>query len=182
MPKSPRMKPRPANEAALFPRPLQLTLIVVLFVGALGVRLHHITEPLLGFRTVRQYRSALIARSYYYKMLDAVPTWKVHNAQLTADKEGSLQPPLIEGMTAVAYRLCGGEFLWVPRGLSCLFWLVGGAFVYLLAARFTGDDAALLATAVYLYIPFGIASSRAFQPDPMMIMLCIAALFGSPPI
>lgn len=40
-------------------------LALLLFVGLL-VRLPHLGDPPLGFRPVRQYRSAILARGYYF--------------------------------------------------------------------------------------------------------------------
>jgi len=39
-------------------------------------------------------------------------------------------------------------------------------------------DAALVSTAIYLFLPFGIHASRSFQPDPAMIMMLLLSIFA----
>jgi hypothetical protein len=96
----------------------------------------------------------------------------VHNLE----DEGLLEPPLLERMVSFAYRVAGGEYLWVPRLFSITFWLIGGAFLYLLSRRIASDDAALCSCAFYLLLPYATAASRSFQPDPMMVMALLASL------
>jgi hypothetical protein len=39
------------------------------------------------------------------------------------------------------------------------------------------EDSAILATSIYLFLPFGVVSSQSFQPDPLMLMLMIASIY-----
>jgi hypothetical protein len=156
--------------------PVRALLLGLLFLAALALRLHGIKDLPLEFHPVRQYRSATIARSLYYRHADSVPEWKKRLASLSRQRADTLEPPLLEYMASFAYRAVGKERVWIPRALSSLFWLIGGAFLYLAVSRLVSPPAALFSAAFYLLAPFGIMASRSFQPDPLMVMLLLASV------
>ncbi len=55
---------------------LRIVLIVVLFIGGLGVRLLDLTDLPNDFYMARQYGSLLIARGMYYANLPTAPEWQ----------------------------------------------------------------------------------------------------------
>ncbi len=156
----------------------RLLVIVSLFVAALGIRLYHINQPPLHFHATRQYRGLLIARSYYFDSQASAPGWMKNIATISRQRQGMLEPPIVAFLVSLGYRLAGGEHFWIPQLLSSIFWLIGGSFLYLIAARIAGSGAALFATAYYLFLPFGVVASRSFQPDPLMVMLLLASVFA----
>ena len=85
----------------------------------------------------------------------------------------------METLTALGYRILGGTHFWIPRLLSSIWWLVGAIFLYLIARRLAGPDpeAAVVSTAFYLFLPFGVAASRSFQPESLMIASLLASLY-----
>lgn len=168
---------RGAGEALFFSSALSRRVVLgILFITALCARLYRIEQPPLEFHAARQYRSALIARAYYYQTQAGVPESKRQTALASKERMGILEPPVMEALACLAYRIAGGERLWIPRLFSSLFWLVGGAFLYLLAKRIAQSDGALVSTAFYLLLPYSIPASRGFQPDPLMIMLLTISL------
>jgi 4-amino-4-deoxy-L-arabinose transferase-like glycosyltransferase len=146
------------------------------FAAGLGVRLVRFSDPPLDFHPTRQYRSALLARRLYLESLPASPQWRLDLARANAPP--FYEPPVLERLTALAYRLRGGEDLRIPRGLSVLAWLMGGVFVFGLAARVAGTSGALTSVAFFLLAPFGVEASRSFQPDPLMVALLAAAAWA----
>lgn len=152
-------------------------LLGLMLVGALGIRMYRAAEPPLNFHATRQYRSLLIARGYYYDHLETKPAWRRQVAQVAKERQGVLEPPVIELLVAWAYRLAGGEAFWIPRMISSLLWLGGGVVFYLVALRMAPAGGALLATGVYLFLPFGVVASRSFQPDPLMVLLVLMAIW-----
>jgi hypothetical protein len=147
-----------------------------LIVGALltvglAVRVQGLDELPFEFHPTRQYRSMLIAQSYFYENNDTVPEWKRHVSATSAAREGRLEPPLMERAAAFAFTLAGNKPLWIPRLMSVLCWLMGGVLLYAIARRFLVADGAVFATAFYLFLPFGILASRCFQPDSLMLAL-----------
>jgi hypothetical protein len=168
---------RASEAGCLFPR--SRLLLIVLFVGAFAVRLYHVDEPPLKFHATRQYRSLHIARAYYYEMLGSASTSRAEVARINRERQGTLEPPVLEMFVAAGYRLVGGERFWVPRVLSSALWLIGGVFLYLIARRLVpSPDAAIVATAFYLFLPFGVVASRSFQPDPFMVMLLLSSIWA----
>ncbi len=148
---------------------LRLLIIGFLFVTAFGLRLYHIDEPPMDFQEVRQYHSALLARGFYEEL--------VFGESESAPPDGIIEPPIIELVASFAYYTFGGEYLWVPRLLSAVFWMVGGAFLYLIAKKITSPGAAVFSLFFYLFVPFSVLPSRAFMPDPLMIMMLLISIF-----
>ena len=157
---------------------LRIALLGAIFLIGVGLRLHCINEPLFDAYPERQYRSAMIARSYYWAGLSGIEPWRREIERINLEKEGVLEPPLMEHLAAVGYRISGGEFFWIPRAVSITFWLIAGVGIYFLARRLAGTDAALISTAVFVLHPFGVYFSRCFMPDSLMIMLQVLGLLA----
>lgn len=153
-------------------------IIIILFVAAFGIRIFHINEPPLKFHPTRQYRSAIIARGYFFETQQSIPDWERNVATTNKDAESILEPPIMELLALLGYRIAGGEYLWIPRMLSVLIWLGGGVFLYNLAQDLISRDGAIFSTAFYLFLPYGISVSRSFQPDPLMVFLFLASIFA----
>lgn len=158
-------------------RPLLLSFtLTVLFIASFCIRVYRITDPPLDFHPVRQYFGALVARSYYYSYLGpSAPQW-MRTVAASQDPRTIAEPPILEGMTLPLYCLAGGAHMWVPRLLSSLFWLLGGAPLYLLAKRIGSTDAAVVSTAFYLLLPYGVYASRTFMPNPLMVMMMLFSI------
>lgn len=161
-----------------YPASMRAAVLVLLFLAAFGLRIHGIKELPLEFHPVRQYRSAFIARYFYYQHLKSVPIWKKDLAYLLRQRAGTLEPPLLEYLASWAYRVTGRERIWFPRSFSSVFWLVGGVFLYLLSKKAVSADAALFSVAFYLLAPFSVMASRSFQPDPLMVMMFVISVYA----
>ncbi len=164
-------------EKSYFARPFQYFLLAVLFIGAFYVRAYHIQDPPLGFAPNVQYRSAMISRSLFFQSNPKIENWRKNIAALQKEPLGLMEPPLMEYIAFLAYKFSGKEILWFPRLLASIFWLIGGLFLFLIVSRLFSQDAALISTAYFLFIPFGIFASRSFQPDPLMIMGTLIGLY-----
>lgn len=157
---------------------MRMTVLVLLFLAAFALRIHGIKEFPLEFHPVRQYRSAFIARYFYYQHLKSIPAWKKDLAYLLRQRAGTLEPPLLEYLASWAYLITGRERVWIPRLFSSIFWLVGGVFLYLLSKKAVSADAALFSVAFYLLAPFSVMASRSFQPDPLMVMMLVFSIYA----
>ena len=146
-------------------------LIALLFILALGIRVYRINDPPLEFNSSRQYQCALLTRYYYYMGDSSASDWQKQMAQ--AQKPPNYEPPIMEKVTSLFYRMNGGESLWFPRLLSVAFWLAAGVGIYLLSKKLWSETAAVFSFALFLFLPFGIFASRAFLPDPFMVMLMV---------
>jgi len=58
-----------------------------------------------------------------------------------------------------------------------MFWTLGGVFLYLIARKIVSPSASLFAAAFYLLDPAIILYSRAFMPDPLMILLLVMSVY-----
>lgn len=170
----------PTPDRLFFPSRSVFRLIILglLFAAALALRAYKLKEVPLQFHPIRQYHSAFIARQLYYRSAKSIPEWKKQIAACNRKKEATMEPLILEHLATLAYRLVGRERLWIPRLFSSLFWLIGGAFLYLLAKNMLSADAALFSTTFYLLLPFGVIASRTFQPDPMMVMMLMASVYA----
>jgi Dolichyl-phosphate-mannose-protein mannosyltransferase len=156
---------------------LHLVLLLSIFSAAIGIRAWKIRLLPLEFHPVRQYRSAFIAKAFYYQGNPSIPEWKKDIAARFVEREGILEPPILEHLGSLSYRIVGKERVWIPRFFSAIFWVVGGAFLYLLARDAASSRAAIFSTTFYLFLPFGVAASRSFQPDPMMVMALLLSVY-----
>ena len=156
---------------------LGLTLFVIFSFG-LGIRLYDLTDPPLDFHSTRQLRSAIIARGLYYSNLDNAPDWQRERAQGQLESHNLIEPPVFEATAAIVYRMVGSDDVWIARILASIFWLIGGVALYFLARDMTSPDGGVIAAAFYMFVPFGIIASRSFQPDPLMVMFILLALWG----
>ena len=159
-------------------RPLtRFVMIATLFAAAFVVRMYRIDQPLLDFHPIRQYRTAILARVYYYQGAESVPQWKKELLAAYKNRIPLLEPPLGEIVTAGIWRIAGGEYLLLPRIISCVYWLVGGIFLYLIACRLISPGAAFFSILFYLFWPYNILIGRSIQPEAMLVMLYLCSVF-----
>jgi hypothetical protein len=169
---------RPRYFAAGRIRQLEIVLLVFLFALGLGLRLINLKTPPLDFHPTRQLRAAIISRGMYYQSLpNADGKQREIALQAWATME-RYEPPILEYMVALTYRLLGSEQLWVARVYSSLFWMIGGGALYALARRIFSTGGALFALGFYLILPWGVLASRVFQPDPWMVMWVLLAAYA----
>lgn len=152
--------------------------LIILYGLGFAIRMVDLTDPPLDFHPTRQLRSAIIARSMYYRSLPEEDSWQRQAAINQYSGEGIIEPLVMETIVANTYKVIGSDAVWIARIYSSMFWIVGGIGLYLLTSAMTSPDGGVLATAYYLFIPFGIIASRSFQPDPLMVMLIILALWA----
>ncbi len=157
----------------------QWVLAALLLLGGLGLRLVAMDNPPLDLHAWRQLRSANIARAVYYRaMPDADPAVR-GLANYLGSTYQVLEPNIFEHLVGYTYLLAGKDNLAIPRLYSILFWLGGGLALFDLMRRLSGAGGALLGLAYYLFLPFGVQHSRAFLPEPLMILFILLALWAA---
>jgi len=154
----------------------RLVLLLFIFVAALSIRLYSLHVPPFDFHPTRQYRSFLLAREFYEESLDKMPESVKQISR--AAKPFLLEPPIEDYVVSLLYRVYGGENMIIPRLMSILYWMIGGFLLYLLAKELVSSDGAIIALAIFLFLPYGVRASRSFQPDPLMIMMFIASVYA----
>jgi hypothetical protein len=152
--------------------------LAVIFVLGLGIRLYDLTDPPMDFHPTRQIRGLVIARGMYYKMMPSADPAKRDKAIAYWGSMVDREPQILERVVALTYLVIGQEQVWIARIYTSLAWIIGGFFLFILARRMVSTDGAVVATAFYLFLPFGIIASRSFQPDPVMVMLFLIAAYA----
>ena len=172
------------TSTALFLKPRKsvvIILLVLFLLAGLGIRLIDLDDLPLDFATTRQLHSFIMARGLFYELdtpaTRAIPEDIRQFAIITGRSEPQIEPPVMEYLVAYIYALIGKESMLVARLLSIVFWIIGGIPLFLLARKLTTINGAFIALALYLFNPFGTIASRSFQPDPLMVMLIIWALY-----
>ena len=150
--------------------------IAVLMLAAIAIRGYGLSDPVVTFHATRHYRSALLARACYYDRATQIAP----QAKAVADANREMQPagelPLMEWLACGAYLAVGAEQVAIPRGVAAGSWVIGALPLAWLAVRFSSPAAALIAVALYLFLPYGIVATRNFQPDPLMTLASLVAL------
>jgi hypothetical protein len=169
-----------ADRDSFFGRSNIFLISCLLFLVALGVgfRLMNLTNPPLEFHAWRVLRSASIARGMYYEMMPGADP-EIRSLAVQLGSFDRLEPNITERIVALTYLLVGGEHLWIARLYTTLFWMIGGAALFALAKRLTSKDGALVSLAWYLLLPFGNTVTRAFLPEPLMVMWILLALYAA---
>ena len=170
---------------SLLTPPWLFGLILALVLGCgVFLRFNDLSAPLLDFHPTRQLFGAIKARGLYYQAISeaALPSpgteststnWQRDLAVRQYEGEATIEPPLMENLSAALYASFG-EQTSIPRAISASIWLVGGLFLFLLSRNLTTSNlAAACGLAFYLLLPYSVTASRAFQPDPLMVMLLI---------
>ena len=149
--------------------------VLVMFLLATLIRLNEIRAP--GHLLDREYTSAIFARAYYFANNNEIEDWRREIAITTKDQQPVLEPPVLDFMVSLIYRLVGREELYFARYLTNALWLTGGIFIFLISRKLLSIDEAVVATAYYLFVPMGVIISRSFQPDSLMMMLFLISLY-----
>lgn len=151
---------------------------LALFAIGFCVRMVDLTDAPFDFHPTRQLLDAIMARDIYQQMLPAADGQTTVSIGEWMQTQEIYEPPVLPYLVALSYRAAGGEYLWIARIWTSLFWLLGGLALYLLGKRFFSTPVALFALAFYLFQPFGISASRSFQPDPLMVALILWAAWA----
>src|SRR5262245_743937 len=150
----------------------------VVLTVALAVRLREIGQPLVTFRAIRHYRSAMIARDFYYHTAAGIPQQSINVADANLLMQQAGEPPLMELLGCAGYLMLGREEVAIPRILAATAWVLGAIPLWFLARRFGRAAGGVLACAVYLFLPYGIIATRTFMPDPLMTLASLWALLA----
>lgn len=152
-------------------------LVAAVLLAGFAIRFVHLDQPLLSFHPTRQLRSAIIARACFVEYAN-VPEWSRQIARENRAMQPAGEPPLLEWLACMTYAAVGAERLEIPRLFSIIAWVLGALPLAALARRFGGWAGATVASATYLFTPYGVVASRAFQPDPLMTSAALFALLA----
>ena len=158
-----------------------ILLLLLIFILGLAVRLFDLTDAPLDFHPTRQLHSALMARGMYYSITpDAeIPEWQRATSIQQWKMEGLVEPPILEWLVALTYRLAGGVHVWIARLYAIFFWMLAAIGIWLIAREKVGEEGALAGTAFFLIYPYGVYASRSFQPETLLVMLLVFSAWSA---
>jgi hypothetical protein len=157
---------------------LTILLAIAGLVAAISVRLVEIEQPIVTFRAIRHYRSAIIARDFYYHLTPGVSAQAVEVADANLHMQQAGEPPLMEWLACLSYLLIGREDVAIPRAIAATAWVIGAIPLWFVTRRVASAAGALAACTLYLFLPFGIVASRNFMPDALMTLITLFALLA----
>src|SRR5688500_15977370 len=114
--------------------------LFVMFLLAMLVRLDEIKAP--GHLLDREYTSAIFARAYYFTNNDEVEDWRRDIAIIAKDQQPVLEPPVLEYLVSLIYRVMGRDVIYYSRFLTNASWLIGGSFMFSIARKLLSTDEA----------------------------------------
>ncbi len=152
---------------------------VVLAALCLGLRLPGLQLPLLEEgHAWRQSVTAMVARNFYrhsanlcYPEIDL----PARGQALTAPGYTNSEFPLFGWLVAQGYRVTGVAE-WLGRLLAALCTVGAMLVLYALVRRVGNDWSAAVAAAWFALNPLGIFYTRAFLPEPLMLLLIVVAI------
>lgn len=153
-------------------------LVLVVVLAAVALRLVNLSSSPDTFHPTRQYAGLVIAKARFLEGRPGVTSDERAAVTANARDAPRLEPRILEAVVAAGYGWLGGERLWLAGAISTLLWGVGGAGLFLLARRLAGELAAWVAMAYFLFLPYGVEASRAFQPDPAMVAFLVGSLLA----
>jgi len=149
-------------------------LFVAILTGIILVRLPGLRDPLFGLHHVRMNETAAIARNFYENSMNILYPQISWGGNGPGYSEDAFQ--LYAFLVALLYKVFGVSDV-VGRGLSLFSFVLSAVMLFLLARRLFNQRAALFALFFFGVAPLGIYYGRSFQPDPLMLLCSLAAVY-----
>jgi hypothetical protein len=166
---------------------IEYILLIIILLGAFGVRLYKIDNPLADWHSWRQSDTAAVSRIYVDEGIDIL-TPKYYD--ISAIQTGLSNPKgyrfvefpffnVIHAALAKNIPLTGfnNPFEVWGRLISIACALITSVFLFLLGTRLMGKWGGLLAAGFYAFLPYNIFFTRVILPEPMTAMTATIALY-----
>lgn len=144
-------------------------IFVCVFLAALGLRLWHITNPLLDEHSWRQTGSAVVIKNYMSNANFFQPTTNF-------DYRYPMAYGLYEYLAGSLARVVGMSDL-LCRLFSLFVYMTGFVYLYRLVKRFFNGQTAVWTSVFFAFFPVSAFYARACQPDPNMVGCSIVFLY-----
>jgi hypothetical protein len=155
-------------------KPTNLSVIAIALL-ALLIRLIYIESSTKVSEV--QYRSALIARGFYFSTQRDIPAWRIEVNQASLERLHQKEPSIMEFLASAGYLIIGREDMRLGRIFAAFFWMVGGIYLMYLVKEIVRLEAAIFSAIYYYFLPMGIHISLSFTADALMVMLFITSLY-----
>lgn len=153
---------------------LRKSLLVFIFLGAIGVRLIALEQPFVDNWSWRQSDVAAIARNFFtggFRFAHPQIDWAGNSGGYVGTEF-----PVLPFAAALCYRGLGVQE-WIGRLQGVLFLAASLPFFYLLVRELAGRTVGIWALTFYSFAPLTIVASRAFMPDIPSLSLALISLY-----
>ncbi len=167
-------------------RGIEIAIVTLLVVLGFGVRLYKINNPVADWHSWRQADTASVTRNFvksgvnlFLPRFDDLSDISAHGFNLAGYR--LVEFPIFNLLHYGLVKLIpfGTLEMW-GRMVSILASLVSAICIYFLVKRYATPNAALVAMAIFLFMPFNIYFSRVILPDPLMVALALTAVVVFP--
>ncbi|HUQ97635.1 MAG TPA: glycosyltransferase family 39 protein, partial [Chitinophagaceae bacterium] len=167
-------------ETNTYPNPTGLTvthkriLLFFILLGALLLRLQHISQPYTDLAGWRQSSMAMMADNFYHRNANILFPEVSWNGP--GESYNGREFQTVTYTSKLLYSVLG-QHDWVGRLVAVLFGVWGVFAFYKLVRRIWGDTHGLVCAAMLALLPAAIYFDRSFLPDPAMVSLVITAMW-----
>ena len=151
-----------------------LAVLLVLIAAGIVVRCYRIADPMLAWHGWRQYDTAAIARNFYEESMNIFYPRVDWRGNSPGYVEAEFQ--MYTFSVALLYRFLGEHEI-VGRVFNILLYSLSALVLFCLVRRLAGGTVALGAVFFYSFVPLSLFYTRSFQPDTMMSLACVTAVY-----
>lgn len=160
-------------------------LVAILFIG-FGLRLYKLTTPLADWHSWRQADTASVALEYVKHGIDLLHPKYLDLSSIPSGKynpEGyrMVEFPLVSALVALIHT---ATKTWhnLPihvtyRLVNSLFSMFSALLLYGIVAKLSTKRIALIATAVFTFLPYNIFYSRTVLPEVSLVLFCLLTIY-----
>lgn len=163
------------------------TIILIIILGlGLGLRLYKIDNPIADWHSWRQADTSSVTRNFVKYGVDIfTPRYDDFsdvsgNGFFNPNGYRMVEFPIFNVAHYLLYFLVSSFYTLEQAGrlTSALSAVVSGGLIYFIVRKHFSEVTAILAAAVYLFLPYNIYFTRVVLPDPLMTTLVLAALLA----
>ena len=157
--------------------------LVIILIISFTVRLYKINNPIADWHSWRQADTAAVSRNFYqegynpfipkYDDMSGVAEHPVPNP----NRYRFVEFPIYNSLVYFGYLINGGVNEAIARFVTVLISLGSLIFVYLITKRYFGVVTALIAAALFGFLPYNIYYSRVVLPDPFLVFSSLGMFY-----
>lgn len=164
-------------------RKLEFFVLLLILIGAFGVRLYKFNSPVADWHSWRQADTSSVSRNFVKEGIDFLhPKFDdlSMGVSLIDNPQGYrfVEFPIYNGAQASLFKYIGGLTLeqW-GRMVSIISSVFSIVFIYLLVKKYVGIQSALFSALFFAFIPYNIYYGRAILPDSAMVMAMLGGTY-----
>ncbi|HWA51983.1 MAG TPA: glycosyltransferase family 39 protein [Patescibacteria group bacterium] len=164
-------------------RIIEVACLLLILIGAFGVRLYKIDNPLDDWHSWRQADTVSVSQVYVDQGINLL---KPRYYDISSTQTGYFNPQGLRFVEFPIYNLINVVLFETLHHFSLEVWArlisvvsaVGSSFfIYLIGKRFLGKLGGLASAFFYAFIPYNIYFTRVILPEPMAVFVTLASLW-----